>query len=355
MLSDSPPRSDFRQIQVVISSDPLGLIPAFRQTILNGYSGRLTTQIWQTLPSHDDLLNDVLTQMANLALAIWPAWYSGLLPPAKLKHRNIEQLLARDAAELQLQQKIPRLSVTWLKKAASCVASGSLPLIRSFSRTVQCEQLAMALGLDHGIVLLALTSSNQDEDRLRSLAQVCSWLAETAKARIALVIPPELAVSSALDSITYQAEDLTSLVNPASIAVAPDEETFKLWPIHGQPHPCSPGEQLLAARLAVDEELAGLFNFNLLVRTVLGTCYLVDLLWAEGRLVVEVDGYRHHSSPAAFCQDRQRDYELLISDYLVLRLPHSDVMEETEKAIVKLRQTVGFRRQQLAAVMSSMP
>jgi len=355
MLSDFSPRSDFRQIQVVISSDPLTLIPAFQQSILKRYSGRLTTQIWKTLPAHEDLLNDVLTQMANLALATWPTWYSSRLTTAKLNPQNIERLFARDAAVLQLQQEIPRLSLIWLKKAASCIASGSPPLVRSFRRTVQCEQLAMALGLDDGIVLLALTSPNQNEDRLRSLAQVCSWLSETAKARIVVVIPPELAGSSALDSITYQAEDLSPLVDPASDAAAPDEETFKLWPIHGLPHPCSPGEQLLAAQLAVDDELAGLFEFNLLVRTVLGTCYLVDLLWAEGRLVVEVDGYRHHSSPAAFCQDRQRDYELLISDYLVLRLPHSDVMEETEKAIAKLRQTVGFRRQQLAAVKSSMP
>ncbi len=355
MPSDFFSQSDCRQIQVVISNDPLKLIPAVRQSIRKSLTGRLTTQFWQTLPSHDDLLNDVLAQMSSLALAIWPYWYSSLLSTSKIKTRNIEQLLARDAAGLQLQQEIPRLSLVWLTKAASCIASGSVPLIRSFSRTVQCQQLAMALGLDHGIVLMALTSPNQQEDRLRSLAQVCSWLAKTAKARIMVVIPPELAASSALDSITYQAEDLTSLVDPASVAAIPDEETFKLWPIHGQPHPCSPGEQLLAARLAADHELAGLFDFNLLVRTVLGTCHLVDLLWAEGRLVVEVDGYRHHSSPSAFCEDRQRDYELLISDYLVLRLPHSVVMEETEEAIAKLRQTVVFRRQQLSALMASMP
>lgn len=355
MLSDFFAKSDCRNIQVVISNNPLTLIPPFRQSILENYTGRLTTQIWEKLPSHDDLLNDVLAQMSSLALAIWPAWYSSLLTTAELKTRSIEQLLARDAAGLQLQQEIPRLSLTWLKKAASCITSGSPPLFRGISRTVQCEQLAMALGLDQGIVLLVLTSPNQDEDHLRSLAQVCSWLAETTKARILVVIPPELAVRSALDSITYQAEDLTSLVGHASIAATHDEETFKLWPIHGQPHPCSPGEQLLAARLAVDDELAGLFNFNFLVRTVLGTCYLVDLLWSEGRLVVEVDGYRHHSSPSAFCEDRQRDYELLISDYLVLRLPHSVVVEEPEEAIAKLRQTVLFRRQQLSALMASMP
>ena len=297
----------------------------------------------------------MLHQMATLALAIWPAWYTIQLTRVSSQCPSIEQLLARDPAVHALQRNLPRLSHPWLKQAATRAAKGSLPLIHSFSRTVQCEQLALALDLSGGIALMALTSPQQSDDRLRSLARVCGWLAQTANARVFVVIPPELASSSALDSITYQAEDLTVLEAAVPADGGGDEETYKLWPVHGQPHPCSPGEQLLAARLAADGELAGLFRFNQLVRSALGTCHLVDLLWADGRLIVEVDGYRHHGNPQAFCQDRQRDYELLISGFLVLRLPHSEVIAEIETAMGKIRRTVRFRRQQPAAVPSAMP
>jgi hypothetical protein len=106
---------------------------------------------------------------------------------------------------------------------------------------VQCEQLALALDLSGGIALMALTSPQQNDVRLLSLARVCGWLAQTANARVFVAIPPELASSSALDSILYQAEDLTVLEAAVPPDGGGDEETDKLWPVHGQPHPCSPG------------------------------------------------------------------------------------------------------------------
>ena len=355
MLSDLIHRCQPGQIQVVISSNPLALIPTVQQSLLEGTVGRLTLHSWQELPPHEQLLDDVLHQMATLALAVWPAWYSSQLTRDTSEARSIDQILALDQTINSLQNSLPLLSLAWLKLANARTAKRSLPLIHSFSRTVQCEQLALALDLSEGIALMALTNPFQDDDRLRSLARVCGWLAPTANARVFVVIPPELASSSALDSITYQAEDLTVLEAPVTANGGDDEETYKLWPVHGQPHPCSPGEQLLAARLAADGELAGLFRFNQLVRTALGTSHLVDLLWADGRLIVEVDGYRYHGNPQAFCQDRQRDYELLISGYLVLRLPHSEVIAGIETAMDKIRRTVRFRRRQPAAATSAMP
>ena len=64
--------------------------------------------------------------------------------------------------------------------------------------------------------------------------------------------------------------------------------------------------------------------------------------------------HRHHSSRQAFCQDRQRDYELMTSGYLVLRLPHSEVVGALEAAIAKIQQFVRFRRQQMPASATSM-
>ncbi|HET9124756.1 MAG TPA: DUF559 domain-containing protein, partial [Solirubrobacteraceae bacterium] len=46
----------------------------------------------------------------------------------------------------------------------------------------------------------------------------------------------------------------------------------------------------------------------------------VDFLWPEARLVVEVDGYRFHSSRGAFERDRVRDARLRAADIEVLRI-----------------------------------
>jgi very-short-patch-repair endonuclease len=45
----------------------------------------------------------------------------------------------------------------------------------------------------------------------------------------------------------------------------------------------------------------------------------VDFVWREARLIVEVDGYRHHRSPSQFETDRERDVVLTLAGWHVLR------------------------------------
>ena len=64
-----------------------------------------------------------------------------------------------------------------------------------------------------------------------------------------------------------------------------------LWiaPWRGLPHPLSEIEQQLAKALHSDSELAPLFTFNRLIDTIRGSRPKVDLVWTEGRLVVELN------------------------------------------------------------------
>ena len=91
-------------------------------------------------------------------------------------------------------------------------------------------------------------------------------------------------------------------------------------------------------------ELGALFAFNQTVTTVHGSTPKVDLLWTEGRLVVELDGYESHGGRAAFALDRHRDYELMASGYVVLRLANDEIAQDYEKALEKIRDLARLRR-----------
>jgi very-short-patch-repair endonuclease len=62
----------------------------------------------------------------------------------------------------------------------------------------------------------------------------------------------------------------------------------------------------------------------------------VDALWAEQRLVVEVDGYTYHRTRAAFERDRRRDARLLVAGYRVLRITWRRLTQEPEQVIALL-------------------
>lgn len=63
---------------------------------------------------------------------------------------------------------------------------------------------------------------------------------------------------------------------------------------------------------------------------------LVDFVWRDSRVVVEIDGYRFHSSRAAFERDRLRDAELSASGFRVIRITWRQLCEETFAVVARL-------------------
>ncbi len=53
--------------------------------------------------------------------------------------------------------------------------------------------------------------------------------------------------------------------------------------------------------------------------------YIVDFLWPEARLVVEVDGRATHGTRRAFQEDRERDGRLAVAGYRVVRFTWWDI------------------------------
>lgn len=306
-------------------------------------SYRFIAQAWNSLPGQQTIIEDVLQALAQAAYGLWPRWYCQENIFCRSSPCLTETALLNHFKCLELQAGTKAICLPWLKAAVNACQSQKQPVLPGFTRALQLSQLALTIDPENLVVAIAVEDEQPLAHQLLGLAKAASWIAHQTQARIALFIPEVLAQASELDSVLYGAIALPKLFQ------MPEEDDFEesthvVFPVQGRPHPFSPGEQKLAEWLAKDVELASLFQFNQTVYTIRHSQYLVDLLWPQERVIVEVDGYRHHGNQFGFRRDRHRDYELLISGYLILRLPHDEVVNDVERAVEKIRDVVRFRR-----------
>ncbi len=308
---------------------------------------RLIGQTCDPLPRHSDLLESLVRSLAESALLLWPDWYEGshftTMTDDAGDHSLTDAVIARQIGD--------GVNASWLTTASANCRSGKAPIVSQLSLAVQVRQLVLAMTTQQLVVAICLQEQNPIPDRLLGFARALEWLAREANASVLALLPVSLETRAELDGISSGARyqqpqpfsiDSNSLETVSNVSV---EEKHRVCPILGRPHPASPGEQLLAQRLSDDAELAGMFGFNERVQTVFDSRLLVDLLWSEGRVIVEVDGYGYHSSRSAFNADRHRDYELILSGYVVLRLPHDFVVQDVQLAVERIRELVHFRIQ----------
>ena len=303
------------------------------------------------------LIDDVVDQLAAVALGMFPDWYGEAARFAEVDAQtaDFDAILTDRLDRLDLLQR--GVSVPWLKAARQLCRRGALPRPRGFPASVQAAQLARAVDPSPLLIALLLDDETPAVDALHGLSRASEWLAREAHARVVLIVPETLEGSTALDGVSFEAvrvvarqeESETGLAETGYKTKAGDSAgastpRLSVSPLIGRPNPASRGELMLARRLEADHELADLFRYNVHVDTRRGTSPLVDLVWESGKLVVEVDGFYYHSDASAFSRDRRRDYELMISGYLVLRMPEDEVADDVEMAVEKVRDLVAFRR-----------
>jgi very-short-patch-repair endonuclease len=299
-------------------------------------------------PAAELIVEQVIDLLAQTARRLWPVWFTDVNFGAC---RN--DTLGRLAAGVIVRSAaagIAGLSPSWAEAAARLALDNRPPRVSGAHPAIEVAQLVLAISR-FGLVLVAQMEDAANGPNPPAAVHALEWLARHSRgAVIALFaqLPPH---EPPFDRILYGARRVASKVAADPSASGGDATAapgagagYWLAPWRGLPHPLSDTEQRLAKALGADAELAPLFGFNQAIDTVRGSRPRVDLVWTQGRLVVELDGYESHGSRAAFMYDRHRDYELALSGYTVLRLANDEIAQDIAKAVEKIRDLVKLCR-----------
>jgi very-short-patch-repair endonuclease len=288
-------------------------------------------------------------QLTELAQSAWPKWFGGVdlawyrddaLGNAQL--REITRLLAEQDA---------RISQQWVMQAVQLAADKRVPNPPPSEYLLQVMQVCLAIS-PAGVSIVVPFQSAYERQKAVIWIAIVEWLSHHAPAAVVPLIPMHWPDEAPVDRLLFNAWQLSEDESDKQVVVLSNETTRipsriagpTISGIRGYPHPLSDVEKRIWASLAADEEMGALFSCNQTVETVRGQRPRVDLLWSEGKLIVEFDGYADHGTPFAFERDRHRDYELMMTGYRVLRIANDEVHRDLEAAVSKIRDVVRYQR-----------
>ncbi|GGN83869.1 hypothetical protein GCM10010112_62630 [Actinoplanes lobatus] len=285
-----------------------------------------------------DLIDDLLERLDLVARELYPAW----LPAADLIRepsgagvmavRSIALRHAHDGGHYG-----PFLA-DLAERALHGVAAGG-----RFTREVKAAELAKVIPRcfdRHRVAILVSVPDGMSPEDERTLVSAARWLADIGRFGIWLA-------GTALDSI----DDIVRVRFRPQAAGAAEPETHRSplsntigYPaIAGRPHPASMAEQSLEAALSGVDWAAGREWNQIYQAHPLTNPIRVDLLWRDERCVVEIDGAEHRE-PERFAADRQRDVQLQLAGYAVLRFTNTQVVQHRDLVMSQLRQFLDCRR-----------
>jgi very-short-patch-repair endonuclease len=288
-------------------------------------------------PTTEAIVEQAIAVLAETARLIWPIWFTNVSFPGR------DDALGRLEAIVTARgvaREIAGASPSWVEAAARLTLADRPPRVGGTLPAVEIAQLALAIGR-FGLVFVADIEAAGRDGNPAAMVHALEWIAQHMDGAVVALFPELPPNEPPFDRILYGAQTVAApnAIEPAVVDAGP-------WiaPWRGLPHPSSEIERRLAKALGADAELAPLFAFNQCVVTVRGTRPKVDLVWTEGRLAIELDGWGSHGNRVTFMQDRHRDYELTLSGYTVLRLTNDEITQDLEKAIEKIRDLVTLCR-----------
>jgi len=303
---------------------------------------RLVACRWDVVPRIDDVIDDVIQTFARVALADWPHWYGSVLAE-KMAPVGLEQDLHLRLSLQQISRQQLHVVSTWLHRAAASCLAQAMPFYKEVPRELQAGQLSLAVCSKNLVV--ALCAASEQSVGAGALVAAAEWLHRVTGARVILLAPMTWQGSADFQRVNVEPEFLSFVAHPAGQAPTTTIGVqVHVTPLEGLPHPGSEAERALYERIKADEELAACLRFNQTVVVDLQQKFRIDIVSRSLKVAIEVDGDDHRVSAAKYCDDCARDYRLMLSGYLVLRLPNQLVLSDPELAMARIRDVVRYRR-----------
>jgi hypothetical protein len=308
--------------------------------------GRITLFVPITpKPTAEAIVEQIVHLLADTARRLWPIWFTDV-SFSGCRNDTLGWFaigaIARDVA-----QNIAGLSPSWIEAAARLVLNDCSPRVNGTPLEVEFSNLSHVISRTGLVVVGDVDATTKEASNPAAVVRALEWIAHAGHGSVIALFTDLPMSAPPFDRILFGSRQLVGETVLALGEIADsDEGNPEPWiaPWRGSPHPLSEIEKRLAQAIGADIELAPLFAFNHSIETVRGTRPKVDLVWPEGRLVVELDGYGSHGNRAAFIYDRHRDYELVLSGYTVLRLSNDEVAQDYGKAVEKIRDVVRLRQ-----------
>jgi very-short-patch-repair endonuclease len=288
-----------------------------------------------------ELIDDLLERLDRVARELYPAWLPAAAlidDPAGAGEVAVRSIALRDArngghfgpfladlAERALHRAVARDRFTREARAAELAKV----IARSFGRS----RVAILVSLP-----VELTPENE-----QVLISAGRWLADSGGFGIWFA-GGSLGSIDDVVHVPFQPPAVDAAVaDEAAADNAPADDVIGYPAIAGRPHPASRAEQSLETALAGVDWAAGREWNQLHQAHPLTNPIRVDLLWRAERCVVEIDGPEHRG-PERFANDRQRDVQLQLAGYAVLRFTNTQVVQHCDLVMSQLRQFLDGRR-----------
>jgi very-short-patch-repair endonuclease len=287
---------------------------------------------YRTTPG--DFVGSALDDLERVAVELLPAW----LPEAAAIDRPDVGGVATIRMVAAAHARDAHYSPVLLEDLAVLALTGNREGRREIPLRTRAVQLARLVAEAFGrtrLVLLVEPATELTLQDQEAIVAGASWLAHNARMAVWLTGSLPL-IEDQLPSVRL---DSTALPQPAPI---------------GKPHPASAVERALEAALAA-QSWAGGRRWNQPYQwDPLSPPIRLDLLWAEERCVVELDG-PEHCHPAHFEADRQRDVQLQLDGYAVLRFTNARVIHDVGAVVHQIGTYIRSRRYDLLEGTTSWP
>ncbi|MFJ6199328.1 endonuclease domain-containing protein [Micromonospora sp. NPDC092111] len=277
----------------------------------------------------------VLDELERVAVALLPGW----LPEAAEIHRSDPFGMAAVRAAAVRRAHGTAHFAPFLAQLATVALSDRRPSVNTFSREIRCLGLVRVVAEGFGrprLSLLIEVPAGLTAAGEQAVVAGAEWLAHHGRAGVWLAGTPLRQV----DRVVCAPLNGPPGDRPPVVATAPPD-------VVGRPHPGSAAETALENALAAESWATGRMWNQYHQSHPLSAPVCLDLLWPAERCVVEVDG-PEHCRPARFEADRQRDVQLQLDGYAVLRFTNARISHDVGSVVHQIGTLVRARRRDTA-------